>query len=90
MGPMGLEGAVRLAYRKELAEIPDLDARQARYQELVDDLYRAGKAMNAAAYAEIDDVIDPAETRGWIVQLLRTAKPPLPRAGKKRPMVDTW
>jgi len=90
LGPMGLEGAVRLAYRKELTEIADTDARQARYQELVDDLYRAGKAMNAAAYAEIDDVIDPADTRGWIVHLLRTAKPPIPRAGKKRPMVDTW
>jgi len=90
LGPMGLEGAVRLAYRKELAEIDDPDARQARYQELVDDLYRAGKAMNAAAYAEIDDVIDPADTRGWIIHLLRTTKPPVPRAGKKRPMVDTW
>ncbi len=90
LGPMGLEGAVRLAYRKELAEITDADARQARYQELVDDLYRAGKAMNAATYAEIDDVIDPADTRHWITHTLRTVKPPIPRAGKKRPMVDTW
>lgn len=90
LGPMGLEGAVRLAYRKELAEIADPAAQQARYQELVDDLYRAGKAMNAAAYAEIDDVIDPADTRSWITHTLRTVKPPIPRAGKKRPMVDTW
>ena len=90
LGPMGLEGAVRLAYRKELAEIVDPAAQQARYQELVDDLYRAGKAMNAATYMEIDDVIDPADTRHWITHLLRTVKPPIPRAGKKRPMVDTW
>ena len=90
MGPMGLEGAVRLAYRKELAEIADPAAQQTRYQELVDDLYRAGKAMNAATYMEIDDVIDPADTRGWITHTLRTVKPPIPRAGKKRPMVDTW
>jgi acetyl-CoA carboxylase carboxyltransferase component len=90
LGPMGLEGAVRLAYRRELATIEDSVARQARYQELVDELYRTGKAMNAASYVELDDVIDPAETRGWIVHLLRTAKPPPRREGKKRPMVDAW
>jgi len=90
LGPMGLEGAVRLAYRKELAAVEDPAARQARYQELVDELYRIGKAMNAASYVELDDVIDPAETRGWIVHLLRTVKPPPRREGKKRPMVDTW
>ena len=90
LGPMGLEGAVRLAYRKELAAIEDPAARQARYQELVDELYRAGKPMNAATYVELDDVIDPAETRGWIVHLLRTVKPPPRRQGKKRPMVDAW
>jgi acetyl/propionyl-CoA carboxylase alpha subunit/acetyl-CoA carboxylase carboxyltransferase component len=90
VGPMGLEGAVRLAYRKELAEIADLDARQARYQELVDQLYVQGKALNSAGFVEMDDVIDPADTRRWISQGLRNAPAPLPRAGKKRPMVDTW
>ena len=90
VGPMGLEGAVRLAYRKELAEIADLDARQARYQELVDELYAQGKALNAAGFVEIDDVIDPADTRRWISQGLRNAPAPAPRTGKKRPMVDTW
>jgi acetyl-CoA carboxylase carboxyltransferase component len=90
LGPMGLEGAIRLAYRRELAAIEDPTVRQARYQELVDELYRAGKAINAATYVELDDVVDPAETRGWIVHLLRTVKPPPPREGKKRPMVDPW
>ena len=87
---MGLEGAVRLAYRHELAEIPDPDARQLRYQELVDELYTQGKALNAAGFVEIDDVIDPADTRLWISQGLRNAPAPAPRTGKKRPMVDTW
>ncbi len=90
VGPMGLEGAVRLAYRKELAEIDDPDARQARYQELVDELYTQGKALNAAGFVEIDDVIDPADTRLWISQGLRSAPAAQPRAGKKRPMVDAW
>jgi len=90
VGPMGLEGAVRLAYRHELAEIPDPDARQLRYQELVDELYTQGKALNAAGFVEIDDVIDPADTRLWISQGLRNAPAPAPRTGKKRPMVDTW
>ena len=90
VGPMGLEGAVRLAYRKELAEIEDPDTRQLRYQELVDELYTQGKALNAAAFVEIDDVIDPADTRLWISQGLRNAPAPVARTGKKRPMVDTW
>ena len=90
VGPMGLEGAVRLAYRKELAEIEDPDTRQLRYQELVDELYTQGKALNAAGFVEIDDVIDPADTRLWISQGLRNAPAPVPRTGKKRPMVDAW
>ena len=90
VGPMGLEGAVQLAYRKELAAIEDPDERQARYRELVDELYTQGKALNAAAFVELDDVIDPADTRLWISQGLRNAPPPAPRTGKKRPMVDSW
>jgi acetyl/propionyl-CoA carboxylase alpha subunit/acetyl-CoA carboxylase carboxyltransferase component len=90
VGPMGLEGAVQLAYRKELAAIDDPDARQVRYRELVDELYTQGKALNAAAFVELDDVIDPADTRLWISQGLRNAPAPAPRTGKKRPMVDAW
>ena len=89
-GGMGLEGAVRLAYRNELAAIADPAERDADYRRRVDELYVRGKALAVAQMLEIDDVIDPADTRRWIMRGLRTARPPLPRAGKKRPHVDTW
>lgn len=71
MGPMGLEGAVRLGYRKELAAIEDPQQRQAEYDRLVAAAYAQGKAMVAATVFELDDVIDPADTRRWI-QTLRS------------------
>ncbi len=90
IGAMGLEGAVQLAYRNELAAIADEGERQARYQALVDDLYARGKALNIARFLSLDDVIDPAETRRWIMRGLK-AQPPRPdRHGKKRPNVDAW
>ena len=89
-GGMGLEGAIELGYRKELDAIADPTARAARYDQLVASLYEKGKALSIATYFEIDDVIDPAESRARIVATLRACPPPLPRAGKKRPCVDTW
>lgn len=89
-GGMGLEGAVRLAYRKELEAQPDPAARQALFDKLVAESYERGKALSMAVSLEIDAVIDPAESRAWIVRGLRASKPPQPRAGKKRPMIDTW
>ena len=89
-GPMGLEGYVRLAYRRELEAIADPAARQARYEALVAALYEHGTALNAASFAELDDVIDPADTRQRIAAGLRSLKRPEPRPGKKRPMVDSW
>ncbi|KYH45641.1 carboxyl transferase domain-containing protein [Branchiibius sp. NY16-3462-2] len=71
MGPMGLEGAVRLGYRKELAAIEDPQERQAEYDRLVAAAYAQGKAMVAATVFELDDVIEPADTRRWI-QTLRS------------------
>ena len=56
---MGLEGAVRLGYRKELEAIEDADERERTFQEMVDRMYTHGKAVNAASHFEIDDVIDP-------------------------------
>ena len=50
-------------------------------------MYENSKALNAAAHNEIDDVIDPADTRKRLVQVLRAA-PPAPT--DRRPMVDTW
>ena len=89
-GGMGLEGAVKLGYRKELAEIDDPAERMARYEEMVAAMYEQGKALNTATVFEIDDVIDPADTRRWIVEGLRACPPPEPRTAKKRPCIDTW
>ncbi len=89
-GGMGLEGAVKLGYRNELAAIEDPDERIAAFEERVARMYEVGKAVSMAAHFEIDGVIDPAETRDWILAGLRAAPPPPPRTGKKRPLVDTW
>jgi acetyl-CoA carboxylase carboxyltransferase component len=88
-GGMGLEGAVRLGYRKELDAVADDAARDALYRELVDRLYEHGKALSVATHFEIDDVIDPADTRRWITAIL-AASPRPSRSGKKRPNIDTW
>ncbi|MFC4667591.1 carboxyl transferase domain-containing protein [Seohaeicola nanhaiensis] len=67
-GPMGLEGAVTLGFRKELEATPDPAARKALFHRLVDESYETGSALNIASLNEIDAVIDPAETRSWIVK----------------------
>ena len=69
LGPMGLEGAVRLGFAKELAAIEDEALRAARYDELVAAAYEQGRAMTAAELFDVDDVIDPADTRSWIMTL---------------------
>jgi acetyl-CoA carboxylase carboxyltransferase component len=89
-GGMGLEGAVRLGYRKELATVDDPAEREVLFRQMVDRLYEHGKALNTATHFEIDDVIDPADTRQWITSLLAAAPPAPPRAGKKRSNIDTW
>ncbi len=89
-GGMGLEGAVRLGYRNELAAIEDVAERDRVFEEMVDRMYQQGKGLSAAMHFEIDDVIDPAESRRLIVAALRSAPAPAPRTGKKRPFVDTW
>jgi acetyl-CoA carboxylase carboxyltransferase component len=73
-GGMGLEGAVRLGYRAELDAISDPHARQARFDELVAEYYTRGKALSTAQAFEVDDVIDPADTRQVLIGALsRTA-----------------
>lgn len=91
-GGMGLEGAVRLGFRRELDAIEDPGEREAEFERMVARAYEHGKALNVATVFEIDDVIDPADSRRRIVEALRAAPPPPPppRAGKKRPFVDTW
>jgi acetyl-CoA carboxylase carboxyltransferase component len=89
-GGMGLEGAVRLGYRRELEAIEDPELREQSFQDRVASMYEHGKALNAASHFEIDDVIDPADTRRWIVAILGSSPPPPQRVGKKRPNIDTW
>ena len=89
-GGMGLEGAVRLGYRRELEAIEDDAERDRVFNEMVDRMYEHGKAINSASYFEIDDVIDPADSRRWIVAALDAAPKPPARTGKKRPNIDTW
>jgi acetyl-CoA carboxylase carboxyltransferase component len=90
LGGMGLEGAVRLGFRRELDAIADPVAREKAYAAMVERAYAHGKALNVAAHFEIDDVIDPAHTRDRIIHALRSAPPPTARQGKRRPFVDPW
>lgn len=89
-GGMGLEGAVRLGFRKELEAIADPAQRKAKFDEMVAAAYEKGKAINMASFLEIDDVIDPAQSRRWIVAGLNALPAPAPRTGRKRPFVDAW
>jgi acetyl-CoA carboxylase carboxyltransferase component len=89
-GGMGLEGQVKLGRRRELAAIADPAERLAAYEGMVAELYERGKALNAGSLFEVDEVIDPADTRRWIVAGLRSMPPVPVREGKKRPCVDGW
>ena len=91
-GGMGLEGAVNLAYKKELDAQETPEKRQALFNELVGKLYERGEALSMAAALEIDTVIDPADSRAWVLRGLRAAPAGgrEPIAGKRRPMIDTW
>jgi methylmalonyl-CoA carboxyltransferase large subunit len=89
LGPMGLEGAVRLGLRKELEKIADDDEREERVRQATAAAQENAKALNAAVLFEIDDVIDPADTRGLIAATLAAA------ASREQPprgqrFVDTW
>ena len=87
---MGLEGAVKLGYRNELAAIDDPEKRRTTFEEMVERMYTHGKAVNTASHFEIDDVIDPIDSRRWIAAGLRSVPAPKPREQKKRPNIDTW
>jgi acetyl-CoA carboxylase carboxyltransferase component/biotin carboxyl carrier protein len=89
-GPMNLEGSVKLGFRKELEAISDPAQRKSKFEEMVTEAYERGKALSTATMFEIDDVIDPADTRSWVMAGLRSLPPVKPREGKKRGWVDTW
>ncbi|CAN5440627.1 carboxyl transferase domain-containing protein [soil metagenome] len=92
LGAMGLEGAVRLGFKRELDEISDPDKREQRVQEMTEAAHEHAKALNAATLFELDDVIDPAETRGVISRTLKAAAPaPNWRDGAgRRGTLDAW
>jgi acetyl-CoA carboxylase carboxyltransferase component len=88
-GAMGLEGAVRLAMKKQLEAIEDPEKRDAWFEQLVAMAYERGKAINMASYLEIDGVIDPADTRAWILRGLRSL-PRVDDAPRRKRMIDPW
>ncbi len=89
LGPMGLEGAVRLGLRRELEQIADAGERERRVQEWTADAHERAKALNAATLFELDDVIDPAETRQLIASTLAAA-PAIDPSRDRRRYVDSW
>jgi acetyl-CoA carboxylase carboxyltransferase component len=90
-GGMGLEGAVRLGMRRELDAVEDGQERERLFESFVAMAYERGRGMNMAAYGEIDDVIDPADSRKWIATLFDEHRPQWwEREGKRRPFVDAW
>jgi len=89
-GGMGLEGYVRLGFRKEMEAIEDPAERQKYYEAMVAKMYENGKALSVATVLEIDEVIDPMRTREWVLAGLRSVPRPAPREGKKRPCIDAF
>jgi acetyl-CoA carboxylase carboxyltransferase component len=91
-GAMGLEGAVKLGMRRELEAIDDAAERERTYQAMVAAAYEHGSAISMASYFEIDDVIDPADTRRWVRLLFDPGDDGgwWQRPGKRRPNVDAW
>ena len=88
-GGMGLEGSVKLGYRNELAAIVDPVARKAKFDEMVAAAYARGKALSMGSGPSLDDVIDPADTRRWILGGLKSLPPVPPRTGKKLRWIDS-
>jgi acetyl-CoA carboxylase carboxyltransferase component len=87
---MNIEGSVKLGYRREPAAIEDAETRRAEFDRRVATAYENAKAVNAVVGGGIDDVIDPADTRRWIVNGLKRLPPVPPRTEKKYPYIDPW
>ena len=88
-GAMGFEGAVKITHKNELEAISDKKVRQARERELADELREHNTALGLAGRYELDDVIDPADTREVVIRFLVSLPPPVPRTGRKR-TIDNW
>ncbi|MGM0449413.1 MAG: carboxyl transferase domain-containing protein [Pseudomonadota bacterium] len=88
-GAMGLEGAVRLGYAEELAAVEDPEEREALFRRMVDQAHEQGKALNTASFMEIDAVIDPADSRQWIIDGLNSVGSEW-RQSSAPGYLDTW
>ena len=91
-GPMGLEGAVRLGYSKEIAAAGGEGTKEGDmlFNKLLDAMIANGKALNAAMYHEIDAVIDPKDTRHYLLRALKSLPVGKKHGGGKRPFIPTW
>ncbi len=89
-GGMGLEGAVKLGFKKELEAIENEAERQKAFDELVASAYEIGKATETASHLEFDAVIDPIDTRDLILKALALAPETKERKNKRRNFIDTW
>lgn len=89
-GGMGLEGSVKLGYRNEISAIDDPEEREKYFQDMVAKMYELGKATTVASYFDLDDVIDPKDSRHWIVRGLDASAGRLPTDAPGKPFVDTW
>lgn len=89
-GGMGLEGQVKLGQRARLEAIEDLKERQEAYELMVEAAYNRGKGLNAGHVFEVDDVIDPADTRKWIAAGMRANEPLKDETQTRVPIIDTW
>ena len=89
-GGMGLEGAVKLGFKKELEAVADEADRRALFDRLVAKMYEIGKASEAAAFLEIDAVIDPADTRETVLKAINSAGRRHKDRPQRRNFVDTW
>lgn len=88
-GGMGLEGAVKLGYKKELNAVVNEQERDDMYKSYVDKLYESGKAINFATAFEIDSVIDPSRSREWIASALKCQNN-YTEVIPSHSFVDTW
>ena len=89
IGAMGLEGAVKLGYRKELEAEKNIENREKLFKKLVDELYKKGKGLNAASLLEFDTVLDPAESRKWISMIVKNKKNKVV-SHHKTGFIDAW
>ena len=84
-GAMGLEGSVKLGFRKELESTGSREEKDRLFNDLLKSAYNKGKAVNAAQMLEFDEVIDPMDTREWIITAIKSTK-----FEKNQRMIDTW